>query len=140
MKGISAIISVVLILMITIVLAGLSYIWFTNLFQSVTSTAQQTATGAQTALATKFKIEAATNTTLTNVTVYVRNTGQADINMTTASAYVNDIFMPTDGNKGITLSPGSVSTFNVTNVNNPCNKILRVTVGTGASDTISITC
>ena len=139
MKGISNLVSTILILMITVILVGLSYVWFTSIFQSISESAGETVTGSSTAIATNFKIEAATNTTATTVATAIRNTGTQNINMTKISAYVSDSLQTTQGNTGI-LVPGNVSVFNVTNVNNPCGKILRITIETGISDTISITC
>ncbi len=84
MKGISAVIAVILILMITVALAAMAYVWFTGVFETITTGAGQAATGTATTIATSFSIAGATNTTKiggTNdpIEVYVTNTGSANI-------------------------------------------------------------
>jgi len=62
MKGVSAVIATILMLMITIALAGLAYLYISGIFT------------AKTGIVIEFD-ETATSCTGTTVTVYVRNTG-----------------------------------------------------------------
>lgn len=140
MKGISDVIAIILILMITVALAALAYVWFTGIFETISSGAGQAATGAAKTIATNFKIEAAKGfATDEKVTITIRNTGTENIDASKIAVYVDDNIKETEGNTG-TISPGDTLTFDAMNVANPCNKILKVTIETGAEDSITISC
>jgi hypothetical protein len=124
--------------MITVAMAALAYLWFTGVFETLTGGANETITGTQKQLGTKFSIEAATNTTNDTVSVSIRNTGTYDIDLDKVATYITDDLK--DNTASGTLAAGSVYTFNITNITSPCNKVLRITVETGADDTTSITC
>jgi len=138
MKGVSTVIAVILVLMITVAMAALAYLWFTGVFETLTGVANQTIGGAQQQMATKFSIEAATNITNDTVSVSMRNTGTVDIDLDKVATYVTNELR--DNTASGTLTPGTVYTFNVTDITNPCSKVLSITVATGADDTYAITC
>lgn len=144
MRGVSSVIAIILILMIVVSLAALAYVWFMTVFTSLTGAAEETATGAERAIGTSFKIEAAKNITPGDVIkVSMRNIGTFDIDMSKIAVYLDGAQQdPTnlEGISGITLSPDYVKSFNVTNVANPCNRVLQVTVPVGASDVTTTTC
>jgi len=138
MKGVSTIIAVILILLITVALAVLAYAWFTGIFDVLISGANQSINGTQQQFGTKFSIEAATNVTEDIVTISMRNIGTVNIDLDKIACYVDDELKTNDASG--TLSPGSVASFNITAVSDPCSKVLRITVETGADETITISC
>lgn len=141
MKGISAVIAVVLILMITVALASMAYVWFTTVFRTITVGTEEAATGGIAAMATKFTIESAHNATTdtwTGIAVTIRNTGTKNIDMDTIAAYVKGV-SKTDDATG-TLTPGMTGSFNVTVTTVPCDGILKVTEATGYEAYATIKC
>lgn len=139
MKGVSAVIAIILILMITVALAATAYVWFTSVFQTITGSAGERIGGVGTALGTSFSIESATNVSSNNVSISIRNTGSENIDMTKVEAYVNEVIVSEYYGKTGTMTSGTVKTFYAT-VSNPCNKALRVTEATGTSQTTTIVC
>lgn len=145
MRGVSSVIAIILILMIVVSLAALAYIWFMTVFTSLTGAAGETAAGAERAIGTSFKIEAAKNTTPApgaTIKVSIRNIGTVDIDMSKIAVYLDGTQQdPGDleGNTGI-LSPDYVKSFNITNIADPCDRVLQVTVPAGASDVTTTTC
>jgi flagellin-like protein len=142
MKGVSEIIAIILILMIVIALAALAYTWFSGIFSSLTSTAGTSVTQSTNAMASNFNIESARNFSLVggvaSVSVSLRNVGTQAFDMTQIGAYVNNLPYSTTGNSG-SLVPGAVQNFNVTSVPNPCGQVLKITIGSGLSQTATIT-
>jgi flagellin-like protein len=139
MKGISAIIAVILILMITVALAAMAYVWFTDVFKTVTEGAGKAATGASETIATSFSIaSAAMNQTGTinndnALDVYVTNTGSTDITTDNFNVFV-------EGTKGIAridqteIGPGKTATLTVDNTTTidekmTCDASVKVTYG-----------
>lgn len=142
MKGISAVISVVLILMITVALASMAYVWFTTVFRTITTGTEEAAAGGITAMATKFTIESAYNTSTTPniVNVSIRNTGTKDIKTGTIAAYVNGVSSTVSNPSPATLTPGMPGSFAVTVTPVPCNGVLKVTEATGYEAYATIKC
>ena len=142
MRGISSVIAIILILLIVVSLAALAYMWFINVFEALTGAAGETAESAERTLATDFKIESAKNETLDTIRVVLRNTGTIDIDMSKIAVYLDGSYQDAsnlEGNVG-TLSPDDVKTFNITNIANPCNRVLQVTVPAGKSDVTTTEC
>jgi flagellin-like protein len=83
MHGVSEVIAIILILMITISLAGLAYMFMSTTISDVTSSAGSTVDTTTSSMITSFTIE---NMDIDKV--YVRNTGQSVL--TDLSVYVND--------------------------------------------------
>ncbi len=83
MRGVSEVIAIILILMITISLAGLAYMFMSTTMSDVTSSAGSTVDTTTSSMMTSFTIES-----MDIAKVYVRNTGQNAL--TSLSVYVND--------------------------------------------------
>jgi flagellin-like protein len=83
MHGVSEVIAIILILMITISLAGLAYMFMSTTMADVTSSAGSTVDTTTSSMLTSFTIES-----MDVAKVYVRNTGQNAL--TSLSVYVND--------------------------------------------------
>ncbi len=105
MLGVSEVIAIILILMITISLAGLAYMFMSTTMSDVTSSAGSTVDATTSSMLTSFTIES-----LDVAKVYVRNTGQNAI--TSLSVYVNDV--PAHINMTPTsISPEAVGTITI---------------------------
>jgi flagellin-like protein len=125
MKGISEIIAVILILMITVSLTSLAYITFTSFFSTMTKTSEQTISQTLSNMMAQMKIEAITASNPRVISI--RNVGKVDL--TSFVAYVNDVlatFTPPAGN---TIAPGAIGSLTITNPN-----------PVAAGSTIKITC
>jgi len=83
MKGISAVIAIVMILMITISLSAMSYMWFNEMFSEVSEEGSLQTQAVTRDLNSRFIIESAKGSN-----IYVRNTG--DINLTDFEVYIDD--------------------------------------------------
>ncbi len=83
MHGVSEVIAIILILMITISLAGLAYMFMSTTMSDVTSSAGSTVDTTTSSMLTSFTIES-----MDIAKVYVRNTGQNAL--TSLSVYVNN--------------------------------------------------
>jgi flagellin-like protein len=105
MRGVSEVIAIILILMITISLAGLAYMFMSTTMADVTSSAGSTVDTTTSSMITSFTIES-----IDIAKVYVRNTGQNTI--TSLSVYINDA--PADIRiTPSTISPGAVGTITI---------------------------
>ena len=101
MRGISAIIAVVLILLITISLAAGSYLFLSATMSRTTTAAQQGISQTMTQMAKSFSIEA-----VDGPRISIRNTGQAPLS--NFSVYVDNI--PVNASQ-VSISPDEVKTI-----------------------------
>jgi flagellin-like protein len=138
MRGISEIITLVLILLIVIALAGLTYSWFPGIIATLTGTAQDSAGNAKSSMTTDFKIESAKNVTPSVVTVTIRNIGSAAINVSKMGVYINDERVSNDGPTYM-VSQGGTSTFNVSGAMDPRGKQMKLVSETGVWVSTTIT-
>ncbi len=104
MRGVSEVIAIILILMITISLAGLAYMFMSTTMSDVTSSAGSTVDTTTSSMLTSFTIES-----MDVAKVYVRNTGQNA--WTSLSVYVND--EPAVYNITPSISAGTVGTITI---------------------------
>jgi hypothetical protein len=131
MKGVSSIIVMVLILMISVALTSLGYITFSSLFSKITTSSEQSISQTLTTMLAQMRIESITYSNPTT-SVYIRNIGKVDL--TTFSAYVNGIIVPSAnlqlpaGNK---ISPGGVGTLGITGNLAPSGRTVKVTTAQG---------
>lgn len=151
-KGVSAVIAVILILMITVALAAMAYVWFTNIFQELTEGAGGAATQTATALGTSFTIDsAAYNSNDDETVVTIRNTGSQNIDLTSMAFFINDFpaNITTDGqsNASSILVPDRYTDtpFELTNSTAagavcPGPTVLKATVGAGFTQSKTIAC
>ena len=84
MRGISSIIVVIMLLMISVAMAGLAYTFLSATMSSTTSSASSAVSSTISGMLTSFTVES-----VDVAKVYVRNTGQSDL--TNLSVYVNDV-------------------------------------------------
>ncbi len=123
MRGVSEVIAIILILMITISLAGLAYMFMSTTMSDVTSSAGSTVDTTTSSMATSFIIES-----ISQGKVYVRNTGQNAL--TGLSVYVSD--QPVNASVPASIASGAVGTINVTSIIFEGDTV-KVTSGNGVS-------
>ena len=143
MKCVSDIIAIILILLITISLAGLAYLWFTGIFKEITGGVGNQTELQRRAMATKFNIETAIGYPAEDkVGLVIRNQGSVGLDMQNLATYVDNILYT--GREGLsisTLSSGAYIQFNITGVTSDiCTLPLRITADVGTEDTLTITC
>jgi flagellin-like protein len=147
MRGISAVIAVILILMITVALTATAYVWFMRVFEVITEAGETAAEREARAMATRFTIESARYNPMTDYTnkimVVIRNTGTVDIDMTTAAAYVGETYQEPENRIALgSLAPGNVGLLNVSNstIGAVCNSTIRINFDVGPPSTAVISC
>jgi len=123
MKGISDVIAVTMILMITVALASLGYIFFTGTFSSLTNITQASVNQTTTGLLSQFNIESVSGTQ--TYQIFIRNTGSSSLS--NFSVYVNDI--PVQSTP-LTLNPGQLGYTTITFIG-AGSKTIRVTSSSG---------
>jgi flagellin-like protein len=138
MKGISEIITMVLIILIVVSLIGMLYIWTSGMFTSLSYTTQNRVDDTKN-WAMDFKIDVAKNLADGNVTVYVRNVGNSPLNASRMNAYVNDVLYPIADAPTSALAQGGTATFNVTGVPSPIGKRIKIMADNGLIKVTTIT-
>ncbi len=111
-KGITPIIAVILLLMMTIAIAGLAYSWIQRTQQTIQTSTENTTETLLGGLKVNLKVEGYNTTctaatTLVNVRVYGRNAGTESAR--NVQLYVDDGLANTTVNA--TLSPGTTTTW-----------------------------
>lgn len=141
MKGVSAIISIVLLVMISVSLAGLAWIWFfgiTNALQNSAVNATETATNR---MGMAARIETAKFYPVTWVNATIRNTGTVDIDLSKLGIFIDGYLSTVYAPNTSKLAPGSIVTINITNTTPACaDKVLRITFPNGVDDYRTISC
>ncbi len=99
-KGISAVIAVIMLLMITVALIGMAYVWVSSAFSQVTETTGESLKKGTETMATRFVIVSAWNGTESTreINISLQNTGEANIQLDQLSYLL----------KGIDLGAGNV--------------------------------
>jgi flagellin-like protein len=123
MRGVSEVIAIILILMITIAIAGLAYMFMSTTMSDVTSSAGSTVDTTTSSMSTSFTIES-----ISQGKVYVRNTGQGAL--TGLSVYVSD--QAVNASVPASIASRAVGTINVTSIIFEGDSI-RVTSSNGVS-------
>jgi flagellin-like protein len=92
MKGVSEIIAIILILMITISLAALAYTWFSGIFSEIMDAAGSLLTSSSKTMATQFKVDNALYVASDNI-IYasIRNTGNQNFDASKTLFYIRGI-------------------------------------------------
>jgi flagellin-like protein len=140
MKGISAIISVILLVMISISLAGLAWVWFFNISNTLTTSATNETQAATNKLGMKAKIEVAQFYSANWVNATIRNIGTVNIDIAKLGIFVDGVLSTYNPNTGI-LAPGSTITINITNATPACTgKVLEISFENGFEDYETIAC
>ena len=160
MKGISSVIAVVLLLMITIALVGMAWVFFQNLWGTVSTNAGNAATNTGETLATSFSLGSAkmqTNATTGQTCynkfcenllyLYVTNTGTITITKEKFSVYIDGNLAREEYGQTGNLAPGTTATLKMSNITGRgdaatkmiCTSAVKVMYGSAEQD-ITITC
>jgi hypothetical protein len=140
MKGISAIIVTVMILMIALSLTGLGYVTFNTFFSKITQSTDTAISNTLTSMLAQMKIESMIRGVGVGVDtiIYIRNTGKVDL--TNFSAYDDDAYVSIRGTTpaGGKIEPGAVKNINITDAV-ATNSLIKITTaqGTVAMQTIT---
>ena len=102
LKGISTIIAIIIILMIVVFLAALAYLWFTDVFETLTGTGQEQVEETTIRLGSSILIEG-----VKGDNIYIRNTGKYDV--TEIAVYIDDLL--TDSTVPDKIEPGKIGTL-----------------------------
>jgi flagellin-like protein len=146
MKGVSAIIAVVLILMITVALAAMSYVWFTNVFQTLSESGTSSIAKTTGQLQASFTIESARYLSGNNTSVSLRNTGVTSLDLSKVAFYLKGIPAPVTTGPTGTLTEGQFTTtaFVLSNVTTgaicPGPTTLTATIAQGYSQSVTVSC
>lgn len=148
MKGVTEIIAIILILMITIALAALAYTWFSGIFSDIMDAAASLLSRSSKNMATQFKVDNALYVASDNIIyVSIRNTGNQNFNATKSTFYIRGV----PGDFSVIdcpncncndLAPGCAADFEIPDT--PFGSIsegdkLKVTIITGLQSTREIT-
>ncbi len=87
----------------------------------------------------QITIEAARSKNLKDVEILIRNTGTSNVNLEKIEAFIDEEPKNIKGNIGI-LKPGQTTSFNITEVTNPCNKVLKIIIESGLENYGTIMC
>ena len=138
MKGISAIIVTVMILMIALSLTGLGYVTFNTFFSKITQSTDTAISNTLTSMLAQMKIESMIRGVGMDTIIYIRNTGKVDL--TNFSAYDDDAYANIRGTTpaGGKIEPGAVKNVNITDAV-AANSLIKITTaqGTVAMQTIT---
>ncbi|MCD6477251.1 MAG: hypothetical protein J7K26_03805 [Candidatus Aenigmarchaeota archaeon] len=148
MKAVSAVIAVVLILMITVALAAAAYVWFSDVFGSITKGVGKAAEGVSEKIATDFDIEVATyNSDKGQISVTIRNIGTTDIDLTKIAMYIDgeitDFNLPVDEEteeKITSIRAGEVATLTTDYEGCTGTHTIKLTTETGLDKSETLEC
>lgn len=142
MKGVSEIISIILIVMIVVSLAGVTWTWYNGIVGTVTEANTNATSTATSALGTQMRIEAARyDAARRYVNVTIRNIGTVDIDLSKLGNYVDGSYCTTYTPNAGRVTPGETRTIGITNRTPACNnKIVKITLESGFEDYRTISC
>ncbi|HLD85699.1 MAG TPA: archaellin/type IV pilin N-terminal domain-containing protein [archaeon] len=124
MKGITPVIAIILLLMITIAMVGFAFVWFTQVAQTASNATQTQMDVQQRQFGTSVRID---NIDKTSGSVIVRNTGTYELSATETKVFVNGTIEVTGCPSG-SVAPGAV--FNCTDAKiTGCGSIRISTIG-----------
>jgi len=132
MRGVSTIIVGILLLMISVSITSLGYIFFTNIYTGVTTKSEETISTTVKIMLSGMKIESVYNISSSapsNITI--RNTGKVDL--TKFSAYRNETSTPTLNGASLVIKPGEVGILNLQNAIVVSGEKIQVTSAEGAT-------
>src|SRR3989344_8479748 len=114
-KGITPIIAVILLLMMTIAIAGLAYTWIQKLQQTSATNVENSTAALSSSLRVSLRVEGynitCTQSAGQHIRIYGKNAGTEVAN--NLQLYVDDIFIPDASN--ITLNPGTTTSWLLSN-------------------------
>jgi flagellin-like protein len=141
MKGVSAVIAIVLILMITVALAAMAYVWFTTVFEELARGAEGKVNQTTDILGTSIDIEAAAYVSESNISVSIRNSGTTNIEISGIGYFINELPVSSISGPTGTLGSNEIGNFIVENTSAVCPGPTSIKVSVpGYDKTRSIAC
>ena len=137
MKGVSAVIAIILILMIVVALAALAWTWFSGIFSSLTTEAEQTITQQQRQMSLNFALDAA-SCVGGNLEFTIRNTGGNDLDADVVSSFLNGVVTNALPLGGGTLVSGAVETYREAGSGCATGDTLKVTIESRLSHAVTL--
>jgi flagellin-like protein len=125
MKGITPVIAVILLLLITVAMVGFAFIWFSRVTTMTTSATQANIENTMTMQAKRVAIE---NIQKSNTAITVRNIGSQNIGAADLAIYVSGAITPCAGGwVPASITPGQTSTCTLGVSCDPSGKTVKVT-------------
>ena len=125
-KGISVVIAVVLLLLITVGIAWTFYTWVTTTTTEFTTGTGEAIGSKMETLTTDFMIVAAGHVSGNTCQVSISNTGTQNIDLSKIKVYVKGVEQSISGGASGTLSPGETKTIEFQNSTAVCGEVVRV--------------
>jgi flagellin-like protein len=122
-KGITPIISIVLLVMITIAMVGFAWVWFSRVGQGAMNRTQTQIEQQQQSMQKTIRID---NINAASSVVYVRNTGTLDIAGSELTIYVGGVIQSCTWSPS-TISPGSTASCDWSTGSCTSGTIVRIT-------------
>jgi len=150
-KGVSAVVAVVLLLMITVALSAMAYVWFTDVFTEISTSVGDSATGTADQIATSYSVESVRAEDIVHIddggneiVINIRNIGKKNIDVTKVGLYREGVLIENDIEDEI-LKPGLITTISYLNytgdVNETyCGDALKITTAVGVVTTATVVC
>lgn len=111
MKGITPIIAIMLLLMITIAMIGFAYLWFTRISQNAMNRTENIMEQNRENLGKTIQIDNAIGAA--DSMVFIRNTGSFPINVTEIKTYVAGALVSCDFTPILEIAPGEIKGCNI---------------------------
>ena len=132
-KGITPVVAMILLILIVVALGGVFAAWTTRTWQTVQETGGEQITQISEQMQKSITID---NINCNGNTIYLKNSGTANISSTEIGIYVGDVLL---NNSQLTITPSTIAsnqimTINTTGVAKLSGKSIKISVGTGIVD------
>ena len=131
MKGITPVIAIVLLLMITIALIGFAYVWFNRMALGLTGNIEQQTNRTTTQMGEKILITSCVSGDKGKI--YIKNVGTSNLDQSKIDVYVDGALRGACNTSG-SLAPQSTAQCVDTDI--PSNAKVKLVTGGGAFDEI----
>ena len=132
MKGITPVIAVILLLLITISMVGFAFVWFTRLTETATESVSGELNATTSALAKKIQIDNAAGTSLS-----LRNIGTQTVEAGQLAFFVNGVSVTCTFGAGVTSVPPNTVRACTLSTSCSAGSRMRVTAPAGPDE---VTC
>ena len=130
MKGITPVIAIILLLMITISLVGFAFVWFTRMTEGLTNQTSESLNQQMLVQRTKVTID---NFDEANGILVIRNTGSVNLDGAKVKVYVNTTGLISDCSLSNSIAPGETATCTSNGLKTCTGTIVVTSIGTGDS-------
>jgi len=132
MKGITPVIAIILLLMITISLVGFAFVWFTRMTESMTNQTSESLNQQMLVQRTKVTID---NYDEVSGRLVIRNAGSVNLELGKVSVYVNTTGLISDcsWSPSGSIAPGATTICTSNGLKTCTGTIVFTSIGTGDS-------